>query len=350
VPPHLGGDPSEAPGDGSAQSRVRDGHLRDRGGALAQVAPRHHDARQHVDDRRLASARRVAVGVPAQRGNGRFGGYHAASAGKRLSLPDGLITTVWNGIPDAPGNRGKLREELHLDEETVLVTAVGNLIERKGHAYLIRALAALEAEGAGLPWHLAIAGEGVERPTLERLIAESGLGKRVTLLGHRGDVADVLAGSDVFVMPSIWEGLPLAVLEAMFARNAVIASEISGIPEALPSESVGLLVPPTDVPALTAALRRVLEDSDLRLRMGAAARVRARRSSSRWGRWRRRTSSCWNARPLERGRAFAAGSFLGSARSGYGPIQPAVLMAKLATYHGSPGKVVVARPSFPIPI
>ena len=61
------------------------------------------------------------------------------------------------------------------------MTAVGNLIERKGRAYLIRALAAPEAEGAGLAWHLAIAGEGVERPTLERLIAETGLGDRVTL-------------------------------------------------------------------------------------------------------------------------------------------------------------------------
>jgi len=193
----------------------------------------------------------------------------------KLELPEKLITTVWNGIPDAPGDRSKLRGELHLRDETVLVTAVGNLIERKGHAFLVRALAALEAESAGFDWHLAIAGEGVERPRLEHLIADAGLTARVTLLGHREDVADVLAGSDVFVMPSIWEGLPLAVLEAMFARNAVIASGISGIPEALPTEEVGLLVPPRDVPALTAALRRVFEDSSFRRRLGDAARVRA---------------------------------------------------------------------------
>jgi glycosyltransferase involved in cell wall biosynthesis len=195
---------------------------------------------------------------------------------RALGIPDARIRTVLNGVPEMVGNRQALRHELGLDDDEVLITAVGNLIERKGHAFLIRALALVAARVPDANWRLAIAGEGVERPHLEALIRDTGVADKVHLLGHRRDIADVLAASGVFVMPSIWEGLPLAVLEAMFAGTAVIASGISGIPEAITDGVTGLLVPPGEVEPLADALQSLITDGTRRKRIGDAARTRAR--------------------------------------------------------------------------
>jgi glycosyltransferase involved in cell wall biosynthesis len=194
---------------------------------------------------------------------------------RALGVPDSRIRTVLNGVPELVGHRTKVRHELGLGDEVVLITAVGNLIERKGHAFLIRALALVAARVPDADWHLAIAGEGVERPQLEALARESGTSHRVHLLGHRHDIADVLAASNVFVMPSTWEGLPLAVLEAMFAGTAVIASGISGIPEAIADGVDGLLVPPGEVEPLAAALQSLITDQARREAMGQSAYARA---------------------------------------------------------------------------
>ena len=185
------------------------------------------------------------------------------------------VQTVLNGIPYRAGDRAKIRRELGIADDTVLVSAVGNLIERKGHAILINAFADAVDQPAAPPCRLVIAGEGVERPKLEALIEARGLATRATLLGHRNDVEDILAASDVFVMPSLWEGLPLAVLEAMFARNAIIASKASGIPEAIPTPDTGILVTPGDIGELAAALRSVLTSAPLRTSLGANAAARA---------------------------------------------------------------------------
>jgi glycosyltransferase involved in cell wall biosynthesis len=192
-----------------------------------------------------------------------------------LGVAPSSITTVLNGVPDPGGDRTKVRRELGLEDAEVLVVAVGNLIERKGHAILLRALAAIRRSDPDLRWRVAIAGEGVERPALEALAASPQLSGRVHLLGHRSDVADVLAAADVFTMPSIWEGLPLAVLEAMFAGCAVVASDVSGIPEAIPTPEVGRLVKPGDEAGLAATLRPLLRDRALRESLGRGARDRA---------------------------------------------------------------------------
>jgi glycosyltransferase involved in cell wall biosynthesis len=186
----------------------------------------------------------------------------------------GLIQTVPNGVPHRAGNRVATRQALGVSDDEILVLAVGNLIVRKGHAVLIRALA---AAGAGSPvrWRLVIAGQGNERGPLEALAAECGVASRVHLLGQRADIPDLQAAADVFVMPSLWEGLPLAMLEAMFAGSCIVASRTSGIPEAITDGADGILVQPGNVDALAAALAKVLPAADLRARLGAAARARA---------------------------------------------------------------------------
>src|SRR5581483_746525 len=139
------------------------------------------------------------------------------------------------------------------------------------------ALARLEAEGLGVPWRLAIAGGrgGPERDRLAAFAAEHRMSDRVHLLLKRDDVPDLNAAADVFCMPSLWEGLPLALLEAMLAGKAIVASAASGIHEAIADGEQGLLVPPGDDAALAHALGKVLLDPNLRARLGEAARRRA---------------------------------------------------------------------------
>lgn len=194
----------------------------------------------------------------------------------RLGLAPGTVHAIRNGVPERPGRRDPIREELRLAPDELLVLAVGNVVPRKGHLILLRALARLEDEGLEVPWRVAVAGDKRDAvPDIEALLAERGWGDRVHLLGARNDVPDLLAGADVFCMPSLWEGLPLAVLEAMFAGLPVVASRTSGIPEAIDSDQVGLLSPPGDEAALARHLGAVLTDADLRVSLGQAGRERA---------------------------------------------------------------------------
>jgi glycosyltransferase involved in cell wall biosynthesis len=190
---------------------------------------------------------------------------------KELGLGETVLRVVPNGVPARPGNRSAMRAALGIPDDHVLLLAVGSLVPRKGHAVLIEALSTI---GAG-SWMLAIAGGGAERERLEALAVSTGLSAHVKILGHREDVPDLLAATDVFVMPSLWEGLPLALLEAMLAGKPVIASRTSGIPEAVTEGVDGILTTPGDVPELANALRDVLTDAARRAAFGAAARARA---------------------------------------------------------------------------
>src|SRR5206468_2827166 len=101
---------------------------------------------------------------------------------------------------------------------------------------------------------------GEEERALREYIASERLGDRVHIALNRNDVTDLLALCDVFVMPSLWEGLPMAVLEAMVAGKPIVASRIAGIPEAIVDGAEGLLVPPGEVEPLADALRSLLLD------------------------------------------------------------------------------------------
>lgn len=197
----------------------------------------------------------------------------------RLGLRKGLIEVIPNGIPEIRGDRSRTRQALGVTDEDVLLLSVGNLSARKAHWVLLEAAVLLRAQGLDEthPWRVAIAGDGEERPMLEQMIHDHQLHNRVQLLGKRTDIADLQAAADVFVLPSLWEGLPLAVLEAMFGGNPVIASDKSGIPEAVDQGVHGLLTPPGDPGALANAIASLLRDPVRRTAMGQAALERARR-------------------------------------------------------------------------
>jgi glycosyltransferase involved in cell wall biosynthesis len=194
---------------------------------------------------------------------------------RELRLAPDRILTIPNGIAFRAGDRLKVRRELGIPDDGLLVVAVGSLVERKGHMVLLRALARLDRDGLPPTWRVAIAGRGELEDALKGFIAEAGLTGRAHVLGHRDDIPDILAAADIFTMPSLWEGLPVAMLEAMFAGKPVIASACSGIPEAITSGAHGLLAPPGDEAALAEALRTLLTRPDERARLGTAGRSRA---------------------------------------------------------------------------
>src|SRR6187397_487005 len=127
---------------------------------------------------------------------------------------------------------------------------------------LLEALVLLRKAGLGASWRLIIAAGrgGPEHDYLLDYVRTHRLEDRVHIVLGRSDIADLQALADVFVMPSLWEGLPMALLEAMVAGTAIIASATAGIPEAIADRREGLLVPPGDLDALTAALRTLLAD------------------------------------------------------------------------------------------
>jgi glycosyltransferase involved in cell wall biosynthesis len=147
---------------------------------------------------------------------------------------------------------------------------IARLTEQKGHRFLFDALAS-RPELSNV--HLLVIGGGELRDALEQRAGVLGLTPRVHFLGARRDLGDLLAAMDVFVMPSLWEGLPLSMVLAMGAGVPVVATAVAGIPEVVDDGRTGLLVAPGDAAALGAALARLFTDAALRAQLGRDARA-----------------------------------------------------------------------------
>lgn len=182
------------------------------------------------------------------------------------------LVLVHNGIvlpaPGAAPEQSAARRALDIPPDGALLVAVGNLYPVKDHATLIRALPKLPGV------RVAIAGRGEEEENLRRLSVELDVSDRVHLLGLRDDVDRVLASADLFVQPSLSEGLPLAILEAMAFGLPVLASRVGGMAEAVADGETGLLVEPGDAEGLAEGARRLLADPQGMKAMGAAGRRR----------------------------------------------------------------------------
>jgi glycosyltransferase involved in cell wall biosynthesis len=209
--------------------------------------------------------------------------YIAVSSGAarrmrvRLQIPADRIQVVRNGIDvESFGRRADplLRATLAGEEGRPVVLTAGRLDAQKGHTHLLSAAVSLPGVA------FVLAGEGRERDSLERQAQALGIIDRVRFLGHRDDVPELLAACDVFVLPSLYEGLPLAALEAMAAAKPVVATAIEGTDEAVVHGETGLLVPPGRPQELAAAIRLLLGDTTFATRMGQAGRLRALREFS----------------------------------------------------------------------
>ena len=162
--------------------------------------------------------------------------------------------------------------------DALVVGSVGWLTDIKGHEYLIAAVAKLKQDFPAL--HLVIIGSGDRHDALLQQAELAGLRDAVHLLGHRDDVEACLAGMDLFVLPSLNEGMGRALIEAMAAGLPVIASRVGGIPAVISNERTGLLVPPGDAGSLAEALRRFLDRPEWATQLGMAA---SRSVDSRYG-------------------------------------------------------------------
>lgn len=158
------------------------------------------------------------------------------------------------------------------DGDRPRIVSVGRLAYPKDPRTLVRALARVRAR----PFSAQIVGDGPDQGGVEAEVRELGLESAVELSGPRGDVPELLAQADVFVLASRSEGGPISILEAMAAGLPVVASDVGGVGDLVADGATGLLVPPADPDALAAALDRVLADPELRRRLGAAGRERAR--------------------------------------------------------------------------
>lgn len=199
---------------------------------------------------------------------------------RMLGVPAHKIEVLPNTVDLAQFNvaalasRDQLRAGLGCAPDELALVMVARLVPPKGHSDAIRAVARLRDE---LPLKLYIAGNGPGEAELKRLAAE--LQAPVVFLGPRSDVPGLLRAADLFVFPSIIEGMPLALIEAMTMSLACLCSDI---PENRETGADAIVyAPPGNVDALTAAMRAVLRDEGQRRRLGAAARVRAARYSSR---------------------------------------------------------------------
>lgn len=138
-----------------------------------------------------------------------------------------------------------------------IVLTVARLDKQKGHIYLLNA--ARDVSGAVFVF----AGDGPERVSLEHAARELGVTEKVVFLGSRKDISELLRASDIFVLPSLFEGLPLSIMEAMAAGKPVIASDIGGVRELIKNGETGILVLPGDTEALASAINTLLTNCEM---------------------------------------------------------------------------------------
>ncbi len=203
----------------------------------------------------------------------------AESATSELGVDPERISVIYRGVDsDAvqPAESGAtstgIREELSLDSASPLILSVGRLVPQKGQRYLIEAMPAIRDRHPDAV--LLLIGIGFLEEKLRNLADELDLQDSVRFLGRREDVPALLQAADIFVFPSLFEGLGVSLLEASGSGTPVIGTNTGPIPEIIRDGETGLLVPPADAEAIANAVSQLADDEDLRMRLGTAARDR----------------------------------------------------------------------------
>jgi glycosyltransferase involved in cell wall biosynthesis len=197
---------------------------------------------------------------------------------RQVGVPASKVAVIYNAVrfarrPEA-ADTVAARAALGLPPDAVVLGTLGRLTEQKGHRVLLRALAEVAQTIPSVA--LFVAGTGTLGDDLEAEAAKLDIVERVRFLGLRRDRETLYAAMDLFVLPSHWEGLSLALIEAMGAGRAVVATAVGGNPEVVVDGRTGLLVPPDDHRALADAITQVGLDRELRGALGEAAATDAR--------------------------------------------------------------------------
>ena len=190
-------------------------------------------------------------------------------------IPRRKLVTITNGIDGEPYSqpldRARLRQELGIAGDGPVIGLGARLVEQKGITYLLQAMRVLRDRVPGLT--CMVAGEGPLEAELRAEAGRLGVGDSVRFLGVRLDMPRLIRAFDVYVLPSVWEGLPMAVLEALAAGCPVVASNVGGVGAALTDGVTGSLVPPRDPAALAGAIESLLRDEARRSRYAGAGRT-----------------------------------------------------------------------------
>lgn len=190
-------------------------------------------------------------------------------------LPTPKLLVIYNGVrPTLDQSTPVDRAMIGLAVDDFAIATVANLtVRKKGYEILLPAFYEIKKN---LPAaKLLIMGEGALRPWMENWIAEHGLENSIRLLGLRADVRHLLPLFDLFVLPSLWEGMPISIIEAMFAGLPIVTTEVGGNLELLDLGRSGVLVPPADPQALCKAILALAADRQRMQHLGSMARERA---------------------------------------------------------------------------
>jgi glycosyltransferase involved in cell wall biosynthesis len=222
-----------------------------------------------------ALRRRVALAISARFASAIVGVSESTCEhiARSLWLARDKVQLVTNGVRLTNGDRFRTRALLNVTADEHLFLAVGNLYPVKAHRTLVDACKHLLSLSDLPSWRLVIAGRGSEEQGLQKRINESGLASRVALLGLRDDIGDLLAAADGWVMPSLSEGLPLALLEAMFAEKPVISTAVGGIPDLIRPQESGWLVEPGNAQSLADAMISQLRNPTVAARYATRGRL-----------------------------------------------------------------------------
>lgn len=184
---------------------------------------------------------------------------------KAISIKNGIDFFVFN----KDGEYKDIKEELGLPCDAFIITNVGMLDKRKGQYYLIGAAKQLVEKYDKM--YFLLVGDGDDRLSLVAQIAELGLEERVLLLGKRKDINRVLYYTDIFVLPSLHEGLPNALMEAMSMGLQCVATDVGGVRELISDESLGIVIQPKSESEIKKAIETLLSDGSHRAKMGIAS-------------------------------------------------------------------------------
>jgi len=193
----------------------------------------------------------------------------------REGIPPAQISVIYNGLDVRNfkrASRARHPDSWPVPAGSLSVGCVGRLSPEKGQSTLIQAASLLIDQGRD--FHVVFVGEGSQLLELLEQCNRLGLEDNIHFVGHQQGAAGWLVHFDIFALPSAWEGISLALLEAMAAGLPVVATAVGGTPEVVLDGQTGLLVPPGDPQATAAALERLLSDPALRQEMGAAGRAR----------------------------------------------------------------------------
>jgi glycosyltransferase involved in cell wall biosynthesis len=192
--------------------------------------------------------------------------YDSIDPSKIEVIPNGIDVERFN--PEK--NTADIRKEFSLEQDDIVIGFIGRIVPAKGLEYLLNALPYLKEEFKSIK--LLIVGEGSLVEELKARAKKNNIFDNILFTGRRRDIPDILASINIFVMPSIAEGLPNALLEAMAMGKPIVTTEVGGIPEIVKNGFNGLLVPPRDTLSLSKAIKELISNDRLAAKLGQAAR------------------------------------------------------------------------------